>query len=74
LTALENIGLGTNNNERFWEAEKLTKKHLERSKSNHLDLNSLILQDLLVLFWNGKFYDSNLDCEIIPAMQQSLQT
>jgi hypothetical protein len=70
LTALENAGLGAINDERLWEAEKLTEKHLERSKSNHLDQDSLILQDSLVLLWNGKFYDSNLDCEI-PAIRSS---
>jgi hypothetical protein len=70
LAALENAGLGAINDERLWEAEKLTEKHLERSKSHYLDQDSLTLQDSLVLLWNGKFYDSNLDCEI-PAIRSS---
>lgn len=70
LEALENAGLGAMNDEGLWEAEKLTEKHLERSKSHYLDQNSLILHDSVVLLWNGKFYDSNLDCEI-PAIRSS---
>lgn len=76
LVALENAGLDAISNERLWEAEKLTERHLERKRSIKLEKDPAVMdhegmpQDTLVLLWNGKFYNSNLDCEI-PAIRSS---